>query len=76
MFRHVLFFFFWGGALPTRLKGTRLDDEKEFYETYFGGGTRAQNILISPSNGGKNAATPQGLQAMQEVGCCLPCCAS
>lgn len=49
-----------------RYKGTRLDDEKEFYETFFGGGTRAQQVLVSASDGG-NAATPLGLQAMQEV---------
>lgn len=50
-----------------RYKGTRLDGEKEFYETYFGGDTRAENVMISTADGG-NAATPLGLQAMQEVG--------
>jgi len=49
------------------LKGTRLDDEKDFYETHFGGGTRGQSVLVSDADGG-NAATPQGLLAMQEVG--------
>eukprot|EP00752_Nemacystus_decipiens_P003738 g3444.t1 len=47
-------------------KGTRLDGEKEFYETYFGGGTRGQNVMVSSGDGG-NAATPLGLQAMQEA---------
>lgn len=50
-----------------RYKGTRLDDEKEFYETFFGGDSRAQQVLVSANDGG-NAATPLGLQAMQEVG--------
>ncbi|CAN0154943.1 unnamed protein product, partial [Ectocarpus sp. 12 AP-2014] len=49
-----------------RYKGTRLDGEKEFYETYFGGDTRAENVMISADDGG-NAATPLGLQAMQEA---------
>lgn len=59
------------GVLPnheTRYKGTRLDGEKDFYETYFGGGTRGQNVMVSSGDEG-NAATPLGLQAMQEVGC-------
>lgn len=50
----------------TRYKGTRLDGEKDFYETFFGGGTRGENVMISSGDGG-NAATPLGLQAMQEV---------
>lgn len=49
-----------------RYKGTRLDGEKDFYETYFGGGTRGQNVMVSSADNG-NVATPQGLLAMQEV---------
>eukprot|EP00903_Cladosiphon_okamuranus_P013795 g12838.t1 len=46
-------------------KGTRLDGEKDFYETHFGGGPRGQNVMVSSADGG-NAATPLGLTAMQE----------
>ena len=66
-----MYFMLTFGVLPnheTRYKGTRLDGEKDFYETYFGGGTRGQNVMVSSGDEG-NAATPLGLQAMQEVGC-------
>lgn len=53
--------------IQIRFKGTRLDGEKDFYETYFGGGTRGQNVMVSSGDNG-NAATPLGLEAMQEVG--------
>lgn len=50
-----------------RFKGTRLDGEKDFYEEYFGGSLRAHNIMISAADG-SNVASPQGLDAMVEVG--------
>ncbi|CAM9471831.1 unnamed protein product, partial [Ascophyllum nodosum] len=45
--------------------GTRLDGEKDFYEEFFGGFTRSQNVMISAADG-SNAATPAGLNATLE----------
>lgn len=52
--------------IEARFKGTRLDGEKEFYEEYFGGSLRAQNVMVSAADG-SNAATTLGLDAMVEV---------
>ena len=49
-----------------RYTGTRLDGEKDFYEEFFGGFTRSQNVMISAADG-SNAATPAGLNATLEV---------
>lgn len=55
-----------GDASFCRYKGTRLDGEKDYYEEFFGGNARAQNVLISKTDG-TNAANADGLNAMMEV---------
>lgn len=50
-----------------RYRGTRLDGEKDYYEEYFGGDPRTQNVIISAEDG-TSAVTSVGLDAMLEVG--------
>lgn len=64
--RLTSFFFSLLSSCFGRYKGTRLDDEKDFYEEFFGGDTRSQNVMVSSADE-SNVAKPLGLDAMLQV---------